>query len=869
MLPSSKNLITSFICFTLLICSSSQYAIDRPFRLYKSSSFVQRSPSLGLSGRTRVTSFSEYSKTSNSQIREKDIAAIFRGVAYGATESSESSSASLSSPSPLQTTVRTAVESKFSSTTSTSTSLSSAEPSINKGLQETLETLEVIPALPSESSPSHSNPSLENQEASRNGILNYYVEDNRNNGREHIHRDFYPEVISSVNPDTIDSSATNSYVVSGNSVQKSIAIHVYLIGFFMGCIILCSLCCLCRIHSCSQLIPRGHYVTLQLLILLAAALRCITLFHDPYGLDGKLPRALMSLLINSVAPLLSTVFALMLLVLLRAAKLLLLPPWIQSPLMLALVCGLHIGGSVLVDVANGVLDYPESSARAEIIMQSMTVSWNFVLIIGYAIVLYQGFVRASKRRAVFPISTCATMSLAVVLQALLAGFMIFHISVKAFGNEDLNSSSSRSVSWWVLISFERMAEILFCFSLLVAAGTLTMKQSNLNNKEQKIFSVISGYDQNTYRTGSPNHKNFKATNYALAYSLQNKGHVNINMSPKTIVSANTKICDSTADFAVQWNTNRNQPDICPRNVESDTSTMHPGHFPSMQRTSSNYHSKTLPHQPRYYCAPVPQIASNSPVHCRIEPYTLRPQKQNHIYSEIEEPAYDVAVSCYQKSEATDCNGVYYSPQPTHPSFVRAQSTDHLYELPGLHQPSVSQPDANSMSYRTQYTSQASYASENHHSLALPLSQSQAPSRNYHQRVPQLDTSPDSAIVLDYSSHSELEEQYRNCNQERKISNVSKLDFMNLSTHSLNELFKHNSGLLSKLVGNSNSNAKYQPLNVEENNGGSADHQLLVDDESRIDSTPSTVPSTNQQVDVNNYPPVSTPLISCPSPVTSL
>ncbi|XP_018019217.1 uncharacterized protein LOC108675699 [Hyalella azteca] len=853
---ASSARVFSCLSILLLLASSTsqQYSIDAADRIYKfyddSSIKMNSDRNLISMGRSYGSTLGEFQKVSRRNVREKDIAAIFRGVAYGITESS------VISKLPETTTATTTTTSTTTSTVvpvyKTSTRLQMIEKLHEN--ENSVEAFESSLPLPEEVDGTYGDPA-------RNGILNYFMETDRRNEHEahNGRREYYPSVISSISPISQNApTKPDSYILSKTNIGQTMHVHIYMTGILMGLIVLISLVSLCRIHTCTHLIPRGHYVTLQLLILLAGSLRCIILLHDPYGLEGKLPRALISLLMNSVSPILSTAFALMLLILLRASRFSLLPAKFQSPLVLAVVTGIHIGTSVLIDISNGVLHYPDSARKLVTGIQCFTIGWNMVLIVGYVCLLYQSFIRVSKRRVVLPQYTCAVMCLAVLLQAILIVFSFHHIFSREF---QMNQQGGlKTWSWWVLVSFERLIEIFLCASLLAAAATLTIKQSNSHTNEQKIFSVGTSYEPsskcNKLNGESPTRgKKFIASNYALASTMQKKANTMNGNFVHNFKATNENTYESTGDFTIRWNLPK--PDVCSRDQEGPVDGYspnlaeqerrlpdHSSAHQAMQVNSSSLNSRTLP-RPRYYCAPVPIIETDIPVVSRVATYTLRPQKTHNIYCEIEDPSYDVT-PYYTKSIPSTSSEIYSSPHILASNYMQDQIPDPLYELPQVHNSAgINQNSATFKDFdsRQAHGGHASNSNASHHlinkisgNLMLPLhnSHSRVSNCNHSQRNSALDTSPDSAIVLDYSSHSELEEQNGCMSRhyvqkqpaEHQANLNNRIDYMKMSTHSLNDVFKHNSGLLSKLVGSSNANTGYQPLNVDDSQLSSTD---ILDD----------------------------------------
>lgn len=303
------------------------------------------------------------------------------------------------------------------------------------------------------------------------------------------------------------------YEAIQQEIGRAWAFHVYLTGISFGVVAGVCLLSLSRISTCSQLLPRGYFITLHLMVFLASFLRCLLFLHDPYGAYGRLPSVLTSLLFNSVDPCLTTAYSVVLLVLLRAARIRLVPLNMQSPLVLAIICGIHIGASVVIDVSSGVLEDPQIIANLNITTQAVTAFWGSVLCLGY-VVSFSGIEKAAQRqqgdlvRLTFNrklpgentlnknsskpslIYAARLFLISTLLHGLLIAFIILNLVTTKV---PISATSSEAWAWWTQTSLERIIEIALCVLLLATALVLT--QSKLRNlpkeKEEKIFSILS------------------------------------------------------------------------------------------------------------------------------------------------------------------------------------------------------------------------------------------------------------------------------------------------------------------------------------------------------------------------------------------
>ncbi|XP_076057023.1 uncharacterized protein LOC143034604 [Oratosquilla oratoria] len=158
-------------------------------------------------------------------------------------------------------------------------------------------------------------------------------------------------------------------------------VHVYTVAALYSLLAIFALYCLARIHASTHLLPRGYYVTILLLLFLAAFFRSVYLFHDPYSCEGKLPAPLSYVLINTGAPCLVGALAVLILALLRATRTHLLPPRLQTPLALSTIVAFHLGLSIAADVVVGVMG--ARAAPLHVVVQAVTAIWGAALCVGY------------------------------------------------------------------------------------------------------------------------------------------------------------------------------------------------------------------------------------------------------------------------------------------------------------------------------------------------------------------------------------------------------------------------------------------------------------------------------------------------------
>ncbi|KAK8396831.1 hypothetical protein O3P69_005063 [Scylla paramamosain] len=196
--------------------------------------------------------------------REREIAAIFRGVAYGAPTTTTSSTTS----------------STTTTATSTSASTTIHPAATSPPLRRRQEGGDVqVPAA--RDGPGHS--------ASRRD------EEQRGGGGS-----------SAAPPVAGGASVVNSTAVSLGPVWSA---RVYLTGGLFGAVGVAALCLMPRAAAASPLLAAPHHFALHLLVLAAAACRCLHLLHAAPHLTPALPPALLTAAEEGAWPLLTAALA--------------------------------------------------------------------------------------------------------------------------------------------------------------------------------------------------------------------------------------------------------------------------------------------------------------------------------------------------------------------------------------------------------------------------------------------------------------------------------------------------------------------------------------------------------------------------------
>ncbi|KAK7084230.1 hypothetical protein SK128_005885, partial [Halocaridina rubra] len=165
------------------------------------------------------------------------------------------------------------------------------------------------------------------------------------------------------------------------SLGTSWIVHVYCAAGLYSLLAMLALLWLARIHASVHLLPRGYYITLYLLMFLAAFLRCVHLFHDPYGAERRLPEVLSTVIEETGWPCLTAGLAVVVLAIVRAWRCpRLLPQKPLAPLALALLTAVHLLTSIAAHLTAALL--PEHGSPLRAAARAITAAWGGAVGIG-------------------------------------------------------------------------------------------------------------------------------------------------------------------------------------------------------------------------------------------------------------------------------------------------------------------------------------------------------------------------------------------------------------------------------------------------------------------------------------------------------
>ncbi|XP_045123673.1 uncharacterized protein LOC123511678 isoform X1 [Portunus trituberculatus] len=133
-----------------------------------------------------------------------------------------------------------------------------------------------------------------------------------------------------------------------------------LVNFFLGFLLLTASLLgpyrLMTMRCCTPLLPRTHYVAVHLLVFVAASLKAVYLFHLAFGSRGRLPLVLLLLLTNTGFPCLSSAFLVLMMMMFVAADVQVYKSKLVTAhnafVFLVVMLGLAFIGDVIVGVAH-------------------------------------------------------------------------------------------------------------------------------------------------------------------------------------------------------------------------------------------------------------------------------------------------------------------------------------------------------------------------------------------------------------------------------------------------------------------------------------------------------------------------------------
>ncbi|ROT60696.1 putative proline-rich transmembrane protein 4 [Penaeus vannamei] len=619
-------------------------------------------------------------------------------------------------------------------------------------------------------------------------------------------------------------------------------VHVYVSAGIFALVAAASLCCLARLSAATHLLPRSHYLVIHTLVFLAAILRCLHLFHDPYGIEQRLPEAVSAAVEEASWPSLTGALAILVLALFRSGS--------AFPLrVVARAVTATWGGAVGAGGLWAVWRVECTTGRR-----------NGQLLGRFNRAPQEGAAASGHARPV--LNRAALLTLAASFAQIMLAVLHLYVMLAPL------SPTNHVWAWWGRVSLARGFELVVGVAVVAATIFLTYGRQSHPNQDNTIFSVLTscGREGKSLK-GGRNANVFPAQTEKRqilgSFTLHpGKAVMDDTLSikrvplewtcttprgppPATAVNNKASAVDSvTSDFQLLWNRDRSQssasfrpssmlvndsgfvrfrtqvdPEQAMDDVYNQSSlNVHRLTSPPSYSTMHAYNTQTLPNS-RYYCTPT--VTMSSPEHgpsmhaMRAQTVRAPKAKRAHLLrGRAKTPEfpkgprtpvssasrYDVrgmeefeVASYYNNSIVSSGSNMYSTPHAVSPRDQLLRVSSRRDQLAGVH--------------------------AGHHHLYEDARECKPPAADALSGVMEPSTcSSLSEIHVDYltdvsSSNDGTEEE-----ADREAKNKS-LDLLKLSTTSLNDVLKGQAraGLLSKLVGSSMSVScyGYSPLDVED------------------------------------------------------
>uniref|UniRef100_H3B969 Proline-rich transmembrane protein 3/4 domain-containing protein n=1 Tax=Latimeria chalumnae TaxID=7897 RepID=H3B969_LATCH len=243
-------------------------------------------------------------------------------------------------------------------------------------------------------------------------------------------------------------------------------------------------------------------------LFLIGILRAVYLFTDPYSTTSKLPSNAALVLYNVTFPLAISVFGVLVLLMLKMARLQVLPSRIQSLTLLSVVAILHC-----VILLTGDLLFYLLNPAVNVVLQVLSVSWGTFLVLGYLITYYkmqqttfcgddtlemQLQDRTLKRLQ----SSSRVMVVSSVFGVLCCGLQVYAV-LWLYGI--LGKKREFSWSWWFLQFWYRIFELAMCFSMSFVASYAFCQQRG--RSDHTCWTKVVQYFCNYSKTEAPEYPN--------------------------------------------------------------------------------------------------------------------------------------------------------------------------------------------------------------------------------------------------------------------------------------------------------------------------------------------------------------------------
>ncbi|KAM4022272.1 proline-rich transmembrane protein 3 isoform 1-T3 [Anomaloglossus baeobatrachus] len=307
---------------------------------------------------------------------------------------------------------------------------------------------------------------------------------------------------------TCEFVGTNKTLLKWDDLQRTLSfawdMHVYGTGalfFLLSVIALINL-----IGSHILRVTYLPYIILaNALLFVIGVLRGVFFLLDPYGTRVRITQSVALVLYNVTFPLMLTAFATLVLLVLKIARLQVLPPKFQSLALLAVIAVIHFIVLLSADLLTHLLN-----PSVNMVLQILSISWGIFLMVGNFVAYYQ-LSKSSKEivnetqqasptgEDIVVVQTqgrsikCMFTSSRVLLVSSIFGLLCCALQVYAilwlYGL--LGRKNEFSWSWWFLQFWFRIFELALCFCMIFVASHSFCLQCS--NNDHTCWSKIVSY----------------------------------------------------------------------------------------------------------------------------------------------------------------------------------------------------------------------------------------------------------------------------------------------------------------------------------------------------------------------------------------
>ncbi|XP_073425738.1 proline-rich transmembrane protein 3 [Dendrobates tinctorius] len=252
-----------------------------------------------------------------------------------------------------------------------------------------------------------------------------------------------------------------------------------------------------------------YIILANALLFVIGVLRGVFFLLDPYGTRMKITQPVALVLYNVTFPLMLTAFATLVLLVLKIARLQVLPPKFQSLALLAVIAVIHFIVLLSADLLTHLLN-----PSVNMVLQILSISWGIFLMVGNFVAYHQlsksskEIVNETQRASptaedIVVVQTqersikCMFTSSRVLIVGSIFGLLCCALQVYAilwlYGL--LGKKNTFSWSWWFLQFWFRIFELALCFSMIFVASHSFCLQCSSNDHTcwSKIISYFCTY----------------------------------------------------------------------------------------------------------------------------------------------------------------------------------------------------------------------------------------------------------------------------------------------------------------------------------------------------------------------------------------